>query len=55
MMVWRAPISCAAMAHASATAAHLAARKASYMAFYNLVLTGQGHAALVAAREHLKT
>jgi hypothetical protein len=44
-----------AMAAANAAAADLPAREANHMAFYNLVLSGQGEAATNAARSHLKT
>jgi Flp pilus assembly protein TadD len=43
-----------AMTQANAAAGSLPEREASHMAFYNLVLTGQGDAAVEAARRHLK-
>jgi tetratricopeptide (TPR) repeat protein len=43
-----------AMAQANATAKNLPEREASHMAFYNLVLAGQGDAAVTAAKVHLK-
>ena len=45
----------AAMDEAMKTGAGLPAREASYLAFYSLVLSGQGPAAVAAAKEHLKT
>lgn len=45
----------AAMDQAMTAGAGLPAREASYLAFYNLVLSGQGAAAVEAAKEHLKT
>lgn len=44
-----------AMEAANKVAAGLPPREASHMAFYNLVLSGQGDAAVAAAKEHLKT
>ena len=45
----------AAMEEANKAASGLPPREASYMAFYNLVLSGQSEAAIAAAKEHLKT
>ena len=50
-----APLARSAMAAANAVANDLPAREASYIAFYNLVLTGQGDAAVAAAKQHLRT
>lgn len=44
-----------AMAAGKAFAAGLPAREASHMAFHDLVLSGQGDAAVAAAKEHLNT
>ena len=43
-----------AMALANAASKNLAEREAGHMAFYNLVLAGQGDAAVAAAKAHLK-
>src|ERR1051326_2452543 len=43
------------METANSVAHGLPAREASHLAFYNLVLNGQGDAAVAAAKEHLKT
>ena len=44
-----------AMAVANAVATKLTEREISTMAYYNLVLSGQGDAAVVAAKEHLRS
>ena len=48
------PAGRAAMEEANKVASGLSSREASHMAFYNLVLSGQGDAAITAAKEHLK-
>jgi len=49
------PVARQAIADANAAAANLPEREASHMAFHNLVLTGQGDAAVAAAKQHLKS
>ena len=44
-----------AIAAANAAGKNLPAREAAHLAFYNLVLSGQGDAATAFAKEHLKT
>ena len=45
----------ASMEAAKSLASGLSTRQASHIAYYDLVLSGQGEAAITAAREHLKT
>ncbi len=45
----------AAIAAGTAASGGLLAREASHMAFHTLLLAGQGDAAVIAAKEHLKT